>query len=39
MSMQSQFSITGLHLSYAVVYFLLIYLRRHNTLSLDGLSS
>jgi thiosulfate dehydrogenase [quinone] large subunit len=37
MSMQSQFGITGLHLSYAVVYFILIFMRRYNTLSLDTL--
>ena len=37
MSMQSQFSITGLHLSYAVVYFILIFMRRYNSLSLDAL--
>ena len=37
MSMQSQFSITGLHLSYAVAYFILIFMRRYNRLSLDAL--
>ena len=37
MSMQSEFSITGLHLSYAVVYFILIFMRRYNRLSLDAL--
>ena len=35
--MQSRFSVTGLHLSYAVVYFILIYMRRYNELSLDAL--
>jgi len=37
MGMQGQFGTIGLHLSYAVVYFILIFTRRHNTLSLDTL--
>jgi thiosulfate dehydrogenase [quinone] large subunit len=37
MGMQGQFGTIGLHLSYAVVYFILIFTRRHNTLSLDAL--
>jgi thiosulfate dehydrogenase [quinone] large subunit len=37
MAMQGRFGTVGLHLSYAVVYFILIFMRRHNTLSLDTL--
>jgi thiosulfate dehydrogenase [quinone] large subunit len=37
LGMQGQWGFLGLHLSYAVVYFILIFLRRYNTLSLDTL--
>jgi thiosulfate dehydrogenase (quinone) large subunit len=36
-AMQGQWGWLGLHLSYAVVYFILLFLRRYNTLSLDTL--
>jgi thiosulfate dehydrogenase [quinone] large subunit len=36
-AMQGQWGWLGLHLSYAVVYFILIFTMRHNTLSLDTL--
>jgi len=34
-AMQGQWGWLGLHLSYALVYFVLMFTRRHNTLSLD----
>lgn len=37
MSTQSNWPVTGIQLSYAVVYFILLFLRRYNTLSLDAL--
>ena len=38
MGMQGNFPTLALHLSYAVVYFILLFARRHNTLSLDVLA-
>ena len=35
LGIQGNFQTLALHLSYAVVYFILIFTRRHNTLSLD----